>query len=82
MFRYVNNIVFIFKSFGRAEGHVGSWFTSQELNLGPLQGKNGVLTTGPPGSLTFFIFKREEKREEENTTLEFKMFFNLENSLP
>ena len=61
---------------------MGSRFPNQELNLGPLQGKSGVLTTGPPGSPTFFILKREEKREEENTTLEFKMFFNLENSLP
>ena len=36
----------------------GSWFPNQGLNLGSLQWKHGVLTTGLPGNSQLMILNR------------------------
>ena len=44
-----------FLCFGHAAWHVGSQFSNQVLNPGPLQWKSRILTTRPPGK-SFFPF--------------------------
>ena len=46
----------VFSFFGHTMQHVRSWFPDQGLNLGPLQCKCGVLTTGLPGKSQSFAF--------------------------
>ena len=43
-------IFFLSFYFGHTVWVAGSWFLDQGSNLCPLQGKCGVLTTGPPGN--------------------------------